>query len=212
MNEILQRFSRIGVIPVVSLEDPSLAVPLCNALVAGGIGCVEFTFRTEAAEEAISNARRGANEIIIGAGTVLTTGQAERALNAGADFIVSPGFNPRVVDYALEQGAVIIPGVATPTERERAIERGVHTVKFFPAEVLGGVKYLRAVAAPYPMLRFVPTGGIDASNLKEYLEFERVAAVGGSWLAPSALINAGRFDEITEICRKTSEFIGRMRA
>jgi 2-dehydro-3-deoxyphosphogluconate aldolase/(4S)-4-hydroxy-2-oxoglutarate aldolase len=200
MDVIIESLGKIGIIPVIKLDDAVDAVPLAGAIETGGIPCVEITFRTAAAEDAI---RRIAGELpgtLVGAGTVLTVEQLDRALAAGAQFIVTPGFNPRVVGRALEKGAPIIPGCSTPTDIEQALGFGLETVKFFPAEQSGGLDYLKAVAAPYSQTRFVPTGGINAANLGKYLGFGPVLACGGSWMAKEDLINARNFAGITALC------------
>jgi 2-dehydro-3-deoxyphosphogluconate aldolase/(4S)-4-hydroxy-2-oxoglutarate aldolase len=200
MDVIIESLGKIGIVPVIKIADAVDAVPLARAIEAGGIACVEITFRTGAAEDAI---RRIAGElpgVLVGAGTVLTTDQLDRALAAGARFIVTPGFNPRVVAHALKRGARIIPGCSTPTDIEQALEFGLEVVKFFPAEQSGGLDYLKAVAAPYSQVRFVPTGGISAANLAAYLGFGPVLACGGSWMAKEDLIKAGDFAGITALC------------
>lgn len=200
MDSMLSKIGQIGIVPVIAISDVEKAVPLAKALAAGGIPCAEITFRTAEGEEAIRRIAREVPEVLVGAGTVLTTEQADRAIDAGARFIVTPGFNPRVVDHCLAKGMPITPGCSTPSDMEQAIERGLEVVKFFPAEQSGGLAYIKAVAAPYSMLRFMPTGGISAKNLKEYLSFNKVLACGGSWMVRKELIDAGRFDEITRLC------------
>ena len=197
---VFEEIKRIGIVPVIAMEDAARAPALAQALLAGGIPCAEVTFRTAAGEAAIKAMTEQAPEILVGAGTVLSIGQAARAIKAGAKFIVSPGFNPAVVAYCLEQGVPIIPGCVTPSEMEQAMTFGLTHLKFFPAEQAGGLAYLKAVSAAYPMLRFVPTGGIGPHNLREYLGFEKILACGGSWMCPKALIDAGRFDVITQLC------------
>lgn len=192
----------IGIVPVIAIKDIEKAVPLAQALLRGGIPCAEVTFRTAEGEEAIRRMVAEVPEVLVGAGTVLTPQQAERALAAGAKFAVSPGFNPKVVDRCLEIGLPILPGCATPTDMEQAIERGLTVVKFFPAGPSGGLPYIKAVAAPYPMLRFMPTGGVGPGNLGEYLAFEKVLACGGSWMVKPELVEEGRFDAIEQLCRE----------
>jgi len=199
---ILEEIKRIGIVPVIAMEDAAKAPDLARALLAGGIPCAEVTFRTAAGEEAIRKIANEAPEVLIGAGTVLTVEQAERAIRAGAKFIVSPGFNPEVVRYCVEQNVPHFPGCATPSEMEQAMGFGLTHLKFFPAEQAGGLGYLKAVSAPYPNLRFIPTGGIGPENLAEYLAFPKVLACGGSWMAPKALIDAEKFDEITRLCKE----------
>ncbi len=212
MNEILEKIAAIGVVPVIALSDVGKAVPLARALAAGGVPCAEVTFRTAEGEEAIRRIAREVPEVLVGAGTVLTPEQAGRALDAGAKFAVSPGFNPRVVEHCLHIGLPITPGCATPSDMEQAIERGLSVVKFFPAEQAGGLAYLRAVAAPYTMLRFMPTGGIGPGNLGQYLAFNKILACGGSWMVKKELIDAGRFEEITRLCREAVDIVKEARA
>lgn len=200
MTDVIDEIGRLRVVPVIALDDAADAAPLSDALAAGGLPIAEVTFRTEAAEAAIrAMTRRGG--LLVGAGTVLNADTAKRAVDAGARFIVSPGFNPRTVAWCLENRVPVIPGVATPTDIEQALEHGLNVVKFFPAEALGGLKMLQAVAAPYGMMRFVPTGGISAENLGKYLAFPKVLACGGSWMVSRELLAARRFDQITEITR-----------
>jgi len=201
MQVLKEEIGRIGIVPVIAMEDAGKAPDLARALLAGGIPCAEVTFRTAAGEAAIRAMTEQVPEILVGAGTVLSVEQAKRAIAAGAKFIVSPGFNPAVVGYCVEQGVLIIPGCATPSEMEQAMTFGLSLLKFFPAEQAGGLRYLKAVCAPYSHLRFIPTGGIGPDNLAEYLAFPKILACGGSWMAPKALIDAGAFDEITELCK-----------
>ncbi|MDL2293038.1 bifunctional 4-hydroxy-2-oxoglutarate aldolase/2-dehydro-3-deoxy-phosphogluconate aldolase [Ruminococcaceae bacterium OttesenSCG-928-D13] len=201
MNPVLEKLEKIGIVPVIAISDVEKAVPLAKALLAGGIPCAEVTFRTAEGEQAIARIAREVPDILVGAGTVLTTEQVDRAIAAGAQFVVSPGFNPTVVDYCIQKGMPITPGCATPSEMEMAMERGLEVVKFFPAEQAGGLAYLKAVAGPYPRLRFMPTGGVNAENLNEYLAFEKVIACGGSWMVKKELIEAGCFEEISALCR-----------
>jgi 2-dehydro-3-deoxyphosphogluconate aldolase/(4S)-4-hydroxy-2-oxoglutarate aldolase len=202
MNEILEELGKIGIVPVIRIDDAEKAVPLARALVAGDIPCAEITFRTKEGEEAIRRVGRECPEILLGAGTVLTTDQVDRAIGAGARFIVSPGFNPKVVAYCVKRGIPITPGCSSPSDMEQALEAGLEAVKFFPAESAGGLPYIKAVAAPYPGLKFMPTGGINADNIGTYLSYEKILACGGSWMADPSLVNDGRFDEITRRCRE----------
>jgi 2-dehydro-3-deoxyphosphogluconate aldolase / (4S)-4-hydroxy-2-oxoglutarate aldolase len=202
MDETLTKLGEIGVIPVVTIDDARQASDLGRALVAGGLPVAEITFRTAAAEEAIRALARDVPELLVGAGTVLTTEQADRAIDAGARFIVAPGFNPRVVDHCRSRGVPITPGISSPTEIEMALERGLEVVKFFPAQASGGLEYLKAISAPFGGMRFIPTGGVDAANLAEYLAFPRVHAVGGTWIARTAAIAAGNFDEISRLANE----------
>jgi 2-dehydro-3-deoxyphosphogluconate aldolase/(4S)-4-hydroxy-2-oxoglutarate aldolase len=202
MTQILEEIGQLALMPVVKIENAEHATQLAEALVAGGLPRAEITFRTEAAEEAIGRIASAFPEIVLGAGTVLSVDQAERAVDAGAQFIVAPGFNPKVVDWCLEHGVPVTPGVATATEIEMALDKGLDILKFFPAEALGGVRMLKAMAGPYGGVKFIPTGGINAGNLAGYLELPMVHACGGSWLAPSKLISAEAFDEITRVARE----------
>jgi len=202
MHETLKKLGEIGVIPVVKIEKASDAVNLGKALLAGELPVTEITFRTAAAEEAIRNLVRHLPELLVGAGTILTVEQAKIAIAAGAKFIVTPGYNPKVVDYCISEKVPITPGISSPSEIEMALERGLDVVKFFPAGASGGLDFLKAIAAPYGSIRFVPTGGVDPSNLREYLSFNRVHAVGGTWIAREATISAGNFAEITQLARE----------
>lgn len=202
MQTLLERIHSIRIVPVIAIDDAAQAIPLAKALIAGGIPCAEITFRTAAAVESIAAISAEVPAMLVGAGTVLTREQADRAKDAGAAFAVSPGFNPHIVDYCGQIGLPIIPGCSSPSDMEQAIERGLQVVKFFPAEQAGGLPFLKAVAAPYTGLRFMPTGGIGPQNLAEYLSFSRVIACGGSWMAKPEMIAAGRFDEIAQLCRK----------
>lgn len=199
MQEQLQKF---GVVPVVVLNDAKDALPLAKALVEGGLPCAEVTFRTEAAEESIRQMAAEYPRMLVGAGTVLTTEQVDRAVNAGAKFIVSPGFDPEVVDYCLSKEIPIFPGCVTPSEVAQAVKRGLKVVKFFPAEQFGGVATIKALAAPYTMVRFMPTGGVSAKNLKEYLSCDKIIACGGSWMVKGDMIKAGEFDKICEMTKE----------
>jgi 2-dehydro-3-deoxyphosphogluconate aldolase / (4S)-4-hydroxy-2-oxoglutarate aldolase len=195
---MLQEFSRLGIIPVIVIEDAKHAAALADALVEGGLPCAEITFRTEAAVDALRKMSERQPDMLIGAGTVLSPKQAAAARDAGAKFVVSPGFNPAVVDYCQEQSIPVFPGVATPTEIEMALSKDLKTVKFFPAEPMGGLNFLKAIAAPYGMLQFIPTGGISMKNIGDYLAFKRVVACGGTWMAPADWIAAGDFARVKE--------------
>lgn len=198
MDGVAGRLGALRLVPVIVIDDPADAAPLAGALVKGGLPVAEVTFRTARAAEALRAMRDAHPEILAGAGTVLSPQQAREALDAGAEFVVSPGLNPRVVDYCLEREVPVFPGVCTPTEIEMALERGLEVLKFFPAEPMGGLSFLRAICAPYPMLRFIPTGGVNAQNLGEYLAFPKVVACGGSWMAPQNWIGERRFDRIRQ--------------
>lgn len=196
MNAVLEQISKIGIVPVVVLDDAKDAKPLAEALVKGGLPCAEVTFRTAAAEESIKIMSEAFPEMLVGAGTVLTTEQVDRAVNAGAKFIVSPGLNPKVVKYCIDKGIPVTPGTANPSDVEAAIELGLEVVKFFPAEAAGGLNMIKSMAAPYTQMKFMPTGGISAKNICEYLAFDKIIACGGSWMVKKELVAEGKFDEI----------------
>jgi len=198
MQPVFSDLRSIGIVPVVVLERADDAAPLGEALLRGGLPCAEVTLRTEAAVEGIRMLNRRCPGLLIGAGTVLTPEQADSAAEAGARFFVAPGFNPRVVEHCLRRSLPILPGCATPSDIEQALERGLDAVKFFPAEPLGGLAMLRALAGPYRGVQFMPTGGINAGNVGAYLAYDRVLACGGSWMIDAALLREGRFDRIAE--------------
>ena len=202
MNPILEQFGHYGIILVVKIDRAEDAVPLAKALCDGGLSVAEVTFRTAAAADAIAAMTKAYPEMLIGAGTVLTTAQVDAAIAAGAKFIVSPGLNPKVVSYCIEKNIPVTPGVTSPSEIEQALELGLEVVKFFPAEASGGLAKIKAMAAPYGGIRFMPTGGINADNLNSYLAYDRVLACGGSWMVSADLINAGDFAKITELTRE----------
>lgn len=186
----------LKIVPVIVIDDAADAIPLADALTRGGLPCAEVTFRTPNAADAIARMTAQFPDMLVGAGTVLTPQQAARARDAGARFIVAPGFNPAVVDYCLERAIPVYPGVCTPTEIEMALGKGLHILKFFPAEAAGGLAFLKAVAAPYVGVEFMPTGGINLGNLPNYLAFNRVVACGGSWMAPTEWIAGKQFERI----------------
>lgn len=202
MNPILEELSKIGIVPVIKIDDAKDAVPLAKALLDGGLPCAEVTFRTAAAKDAIAAMSKAYPEMLVGAGTVLTTEQADAAVAAGAKFIVSPGLNPDVVRHCVERNIPIVPGINNPTGIEQALSLGLTTVKFFPAEPSGGVKMIKAMAAPYGNVTFMPTGGISAENLAQYLSFPKIIACGGSWMVPSDKIAAGDFAGIEKLVRE----------
>ena len=202
MHVVLEELKKIGIIPVIKIDDAAKAVPLAKALIAGGIPCAEVTFRTAQGEEAMRLINREVPGILLGAGTVLSVGQVDKAIAAGAKFIVSPGFNPKVVSYCVEKGIPITPGCSCPSDIEQALEMGLDVVKFFPAEQAGGLEFIKAVSAPYSSMYFIPTGGINAQNIAKYIGFEKVLACGGSWMVNAELINAGEFDRISGLCRE----------
>jgi 2-dehydro-3-deoxyphosphogluconate aldolase/(4S)-4-hydroxy-2-oxoglutarate aldolase len=207
VNDVFAQIAALKLVPVVKLEHAADAVALGEALVAGGLPVAEITFRTGAAAESIRILSARLPQMLVGAGTVLTVDHARQAVDAGAQFLVAPGFNPRVVDFCLSQGIRIVPGVNSPTDVEMGLERGLQVLKFFPAEASGGLKMLKALCGPYSGVRFMPTGGITPSNLLEYLAFDRVLACGGTWMVETALISTGRFDEITRLTRAAVELI-----
>jgi 2-dehydro-3-deoxyphosphogluconate aldolase/(4S)-4-hydroxy-2-oxoglutarate aldolase len=206
MNDVLTRLAELRLIPMVVIDRAEHAAGFGDALVEGGLPVAEITFRTDAAEEAIRTlARRG--DLVVGAGTILTPEQADRAIDAGAQFLVAPGTSPKVVEHVLARGVPMLPGVATPTDIELALSLGVSTLKFFPAESLGGPATIQALAGPYFNVRFVPTGGITPSKLPEYMKLPPVVACGGSWLAPRDLLSAGRFEDIRQLVQKAATLL-----
>ena len=211
MNEVLQKMHDIGIIPVVVLNDAKDAAPLGKALLEGGLPCAEVTFRTDAAEESIRIMSEKFPELLVGAGTVLTIDQVDRAVAAGARFIVSPGLNPKIVQYCTEKQIPITPGVVTPGEIEKAIELGLEVVKFFPAEPSGGLSMINAVGAAYTAMKFMPTGGITAKNAADYLKSGKIHACGGSWMVKGDLIDSGQFDKIEEMTREAVDLVHKIR-
>jgi len=195
---MIDSLEKLRVIPVVALEDADKAEPLADALCAGGLPCVEITLRTETALESI-RALVGRDDLLLGAGTVHGSEQAKAAVDAGARFIVTPGFNPKTVAWCLENEVPVFPGTSSPTDLEMALDFGLKIVKFFPAEAIGGVKTLKAFAGPYGALRFIPTGGISPGNLADYLALPEVVACGGSWMVKQDLIEGELFDEVTQL-------------
>lgn len=194
--DVLKAISLRGIVPVIKLKRPQDAVPLCAALSGGGLPVAEITFRTDAAEESIRRVHAEMPQMLLGAGTVLTVDQVTRARDAGAAYIVSPGLNPKVVQACLDMGLPVLPGCACPSDIERALDLGLDTVKFFPAETLGGLGAIKAMSAPYGGVKFVPTGGIDEKKLPAYLAFDKILACGGSWMVKEAWVDEGRFDLI----------------
>jgi 2-dehydro-3-deoxyphosphogluconate aldolase/(4S)-4-hydroxy-2-oxoglutarate aldolase len=209
---VLERLQECGVIPIVPPPIPSIAAELGAALVEAGLPCLEIVFRAAGAPQAIERLRSDVPAMLVGGGTVLTVAQGRAAIAAGAQFLVSPGTNPAVVDLALQEGIPMIPGVATPSEIEANLARGISVLKLFPAEVLGGVRFLKALIGPYGAVRFVPTGGINLGNLAEYLAQPNVMACGGSWIAPSATLAAGDLDAVAQRARETVKLVRTARA
>lgn len=193
---ITEQIQNLAVVPVVVLEDTEDAQPLAKALCEGGLPCAEVTFRTDAAEESIKIMTEAFPDMLVGAGTVLTTEQVNQAVKAGAKFIVSPGFDPEIVDYCISKDIPVFPGCITPSEVAQAVKRGLKVIKFFPAEQFGGIAAIKALAAPYTDIKFMPTGGINPGNLENYLCNDKIIACGGSWMVKGNLIKEGRFEEI----------------
>ncbi len=208
---IYEKIKRIGIVPVVVIDDVNEALPLAKALIDGGIKCAEVTFRTDAAADAIKRMAEAYPELLIGAGTVITTEQVDIAVEAGAKFIVSPGLNPHIVQYALNKGIVMIPGVCTPSDIEKGLQLGLKVFKFFPAEPSGGLTMVKALAAPYSGVEFMPTGGINKDNIEKYLSYNKILACGGSWMVNQELIQSGDFSKITELSREIVEIIKKVR-
>ena len=202
----MTEIARIGVVPVIKLDDPKDAVPLAEALKAGGVPVAEVTFRTDAAEESIRRIAGESEGVLLGAGTVLTADQAERAFKAGAKFIVSPGFDREVVEKSLELGMDALPGCVTPSEIMVALKLGLKAVKFFPASVYGGLQGIKALSAAFPGLKFVPTGGVGPKNLAEYLGFAPILACGGSWM-----VDVKNLPETTRLCEEAAEIVKTVR-
>ncbi len=211
MQNLIEKISNIGVVPVIKIDRAEDAIPLANALKNGGLCCAEVTFRTDAAEEAIRLIHKEFPDFLIGAGTVLTPKQADLAMAAGASFIVSPGLNPTVVKHCIDNDYPVIPGVCTPSEVELGMSLGLSYLKFFPAEAAGGVKMIKAMAAPYNKIKFMPTGGIGTANLKDYLTCSAVFVCGGSWMVPANLINEGKFDEIEKLTAEAVTLVKEIR-
>lgn len=211
MSEILEQLAGYGLVPVVVLNRAEDAKPLAEALCRGGLKCAEVTFRTDAAEESIRIMSENFPDMLVGAGTVLTIDQVDRAVAAGAKFIVSPGFDPEIVDYCISKDIVVLPGTITPSEVAQGVKRGLKVLKFFPAEQAGGVAMIKAMAAPYTMVKFMPTGGINAKNLPEYLGCDKIAACGGSWMVKADLIDNKQFDRIEEMTREAVELVKQIR-
>ena len=210
MNES-EMIQKNGIVPIVVIHDTKDAAPLAKALVEGGLPCAEVTFRTEAAEESIRIMAAEFPEMLVGAGTVLTKDQVDRAVKAGAKFIVCPGFDPELVDYCLLKKIPVYPGCITPSDVAQAVKRGIKVIKFFPAEQFGGISTMKALAAPYAGIKFMPTGGISAKNLEKYLSFDKIEACGGSWMVKEELINAGSFDEIKKLVKEAVQLVANVR-
>lgn len=205
MKTLEEQFYDYAVVPVVVLNDKEDAIPLAEALIKGGLPCAEVTFRTDAAEDSIRLMCEKYPEMLVGAGTVLTTDQVDRAVAAGAKFIVSPGFDPEIVEYCLSKNIPVLPGCISPSEVAQAVKRGLKVVKFFPAEQAGGVAMIKAMAAPYTMVKFMPTGGISTKNLKDYLTCDKIICCGGSWMVKGDMIKNKEFDKIEQMTREAVE-------
>ena len=210
-HPIFDHFYKIGVIPVLEVDSAPQAKPLAESLLAGGLPIAEITLRTDAALESIRIIAREAPDVIVGAGTVINREQAEAACEAGAQFIVTPGMVEELVVWAQEHDVPILAGAVTPTEMIRGIHLGLDILKFFPAETVGGLKAIRALSDPFPRLRFIPTGGVKLENLAEYLQMEKIHAVGGSWMAKRQMIAEGKFDEITRLAKEASDLVKQIR-
>jgi 2-dehydro-3-deoxyphosphogluconate aldolase/(4S)-4-hydroxy-2-oxoglutarate aldolase len=209
MSEILQQFEKMRIVPVVAIQNAEDSMQLADALIEGGLPCAEITFRTTAAIDAMRiMAKR--SDILVGAGTVLKVDQVKAAIDVGARFMVSPGFNPKVVGYCVENNITVTPGICTPSDIEAALEFGLKALKFFPAEAFGGLKTLKAMSGPYTTVKFVPTGGIGPNNLVEYLQFPKVLACGGTWIAKSDLISEGKFKSIINNAREAVEIVNQV--
>lgn len=211
MNDLESRIYQIGVVPVIALDDARDAAPLSDALCEGGIPAAEVTFRTSAAVETIKTMSSRHPEMCVGAGTVLTTAQVDEAVAAGARFIVSPGFDPEIVDYCISKNIEVIPGTMTPSEIAQGVKRGLRVLKFFPCEPIGGLKTLKSIAAPYNQMMFMPSGGVNAKNLPDYLAQKFIFACGGSWMVKESMINNGEFDKIRELSAEAAKIVAEYR-
>lgn len=211
MNEVLKKIQEIGILPVVVLEDAKDAKPLANALCEGGLPLAEVTFRTSAAKESIEIMSSQFPDVLVGAGTVLSVEQVKEAVKAGAKFIVSPGFDDEVVNYCLENNIPVTPGTCTPSDVQKCYKLGLEVVKFFPAEPSGGLNMIKAIAAPYTTIKFIPTGGIDLNNMSNYLSYEKIFAIGGSWMVKGSLVKNGEFDKIKQMTKEAVERVKEVR-
>jgi 2-dehydro-3-deoxyphosphogluconate aldolase/(4S)-4-hydroxy-2-oxoglutarate aldolase len=211
MNNIFIQLGEIGIIPVITIDEATQAIPLGKALLDGGLPCAEITFRTAAAAEAIQRMSSVYPQMLVGAGTVLTIEQAKQAKAAGACFVATPGFDMAVVDYCQENEFPITPGVMTPTDINQALTKGLKLLKFFPAEAAGGIKTLKAISAPYVGVKFIPTGGIHINNFADYLGLPMVYACGGSWIAKTELISSGQFETISQLAREAVSLVASVR-
>ena len=212
MKKIVKQIESLGVVPVVVIEEAENAPKLAEALMKADLPCAEITFRTAAAEDAIKRIAQQNPDMLLGAGTVLTVAQAQKAAAAGAKFIVTPGFDEAVVDWCLANQIMVVPGVATPTEINLALNKVIEVLKFFPAEAMGGVRMLKAISGPYPHVKFIPTGGINPDNFADYLALPQVLACGGSWLVKKTLISAGEFEKITTLTQQARQIVESVRS
>ena len=206
-KELEERFYKIGVIPVIALDDAKDASPMGDALMKGGLPAAEVTFRTAAAVDTIKILKKEFPDMLVGAGTVLTTEQADSAIDAGAEFIVAPGLNPKVVKHVLDKGYPMSPGIATATEIEAALDLGLTFVKFFPAEANGGLPMIKALAGPYTNVKYMPTGGVNAKNLADYLSYDKIVCCGGTWVVKKDLVSEGKFSEIEKMAKEAADIV-----
>ena len=211
MNKVVEELSKIGIVPVIALDDAKDAEPLAKALIEGGLPCAEVTFRTAAAEESIRVMHEAYPDMVLAAGTVLTTEQVDRAVAAGASLIVSPGFDPEIVDYCISKNIPVMPGIVTPSELAQAVKRGLTRVKFFPATAAGGIKMIKAMCAAYTNVRIMPTGGINTANLEEFLSCDKIFCCGGSWMVKGDMIKAGEFDKIKDMTAEAVALVKKIR-
>ena len=210
-KSLAEQIREIGIVPVIKLDDAAKAAPLAKALSEGGLPCAEVTFRTECAADAIRAMKEACPEMLVGAGTVLTTQQVDSAMEAGSEFIVSPGLNPDIVKYCVDRDIPVFPGCANPSDVEQAIKYGLRVVKFFPAEAMGGLKTISAMAPVYSQICFMPTGGINASNVCDYLKNDRIIACGGTWMVKPSLFADGDFSRVEELAREAAEIVRSVR-
>lgn len=203
--DVLERIKKCGIVPVVVLDNPENACPTANALLAGGMDVMEITYRTSAAAEAIKAVSQNCPDMLVGAGTVITLEQCKQAVSLGAKFIVSPGFDPEVVQWCIDNGIAVTPGCVTPSEIMAAMKLGLNVIKFFPAGVYGGLSAMKALAGPFVDIKFIPTGGANAQNIGEYAAAPFIHAVGGSWVCPKKEIEAGNFEKITALCKEAKQ-------
>ena len=206
---VIQTLGKYKIVPVATIEDKQHAIPLGNSLIEAGLTVLEIAFRSEAAADAIKILSKNLPNIFLGAGTVLKIEQVKHATDSGAQFIVTPGFNPKIVDYCVENDIMIIPGLNTPTMVEWVLDRGLKLVKFFPANVSGGTEMLKALSGPYPTMKFIPTGGVNNSNILEYLKLKNVLCVGGSWIVKKELISSERFKDISRLTREALAIVNK---